>query len=225
MMIELTVEEKLQSQAIIDGYQPELEALRAAMAAARDNKEEWLSQQVKYQAAMDNMQEELDVFLDKIQRKRFEEIAQGGASAIINHAKEQLPVLLEDIHRITRRQYKEASADALKNMGIGTLKGDKLILNANYATQALKDELYLHVEALRDSKDTLRELLEAIIEAVEASGLTDNAEITDGQQPLEVKRFRRNPLGDITSYGLMNDKINAQLLQDGDIFQQQANGQ
>lgn len=225
MMIELTVEEKLQSQAIIDGYQPELEALRTAMAAARDNKEEWLSQQVKYQAAMDNMQEELDVFLDKIQRKRFEEIAQGGASAIINHAKEQLPVLLEDIHRITRRQYKETSADTLKNMGVGTLKGDKLILNANYATQALKTELYLHIEALKDNKDTLRELLEAIIEAVEVSDLTDNADITDGQQPLGIKRFRRNPLGDITSYGLMNDHVNSQLLQEGELFQQTINGQ
>lgn len=229
MYFKATAAEHKKAQAIKDSYKPELDSLSAAMTAAQDNKEEWLSLQVKYQAAMDSMQAEIDGFLDQIQRKRFKKIAQGGADAIISHAKEQIPLLLPDIHRVTYNDFQHEvdtlQADTLKRLGVGTIKAGKLLLNANYAAQALKTELYLHIEALRDNKDTLRELLEAIIEAVETSDLTDNAEITDGQQPLGIKRFRRNPLGDITSYGLMNDKINAQLLQDGDIFQQKANGQ
>ena len=225
MFITLTAAEQKKVQAIRDSYTPELEKLSAAAKAVYDDKEKWVSQQVKFQAAMDSMQAELDGLLDQIQRKRFKKIAQGGTDAIIAHAKEQVPLLLEDVHRITKQQYKGMNAEGLKSMGIGTLKGGELLLNANYATQALKDELYLHIEALRDSKDTLRELLEAIIEAVEASNLTDNAEITDGQQPLDIKRFRRNPLGDLDSFGFMNDKVNAQLMQDGEIFQQKADGQ
>lgn len=229
MYFKATAAEQKKAQAIKDSYKPELDSLSAAMTAAQDNKEEWLSLQVKYQAAMDSMQAELDGLLDQMQRKRFKKIAQGGADAIISHAKEQIPLLLPDIHRVTYNDFQHEvdtlQADTLKRLGVGTIKAGKLLLNANYAAQALKTELYLHIEALRDNKDTLRELLEAIIEAVETSDLTDNAEITDGQQPLGIKRFRRNPLGDLDSYGLMNDKLNAQLMQDGEIFQQKADGQ
>jgi len=229
MYFKATAAEQKKAQAIKDSYKPELDNLSAAMNAAQGNKEEWLSLQVKYQAAMDSMQAELDGLLDQMQRKRFKKIAQGGADAIISHAKEQILLLLPDIHRVTYNHFQHEvdnlQTDTLKRLGVGTIKAGKLLLNANYAAQALKTELYLHIEALKDNKDTLRELLEAIIEAVEVSDLTDNADITDGQQPLGIKRFRRNPLGDITSYGLMNDHVNSQLLQEGELFQQTINGQ
>lgn len=221
MIFKATAAEQKQAQAIKDSYDPELERLRIALRTAQD-KEERKSILIKLQATLDSLQAELDSNLDKVQRKHFKKIAQGGTDAIMKHAKEQLPLILANVHEIASTTLKHE--DALKLLGVGSRKSGELILNANYATQALKDELYLHIEALKDNKDALRELLEAIIEAVEASPLTDNAEIVEGQ-PLEVKRFRRNPLGDIIKFGIMNDKVSAQMLQDGDIFQQQANGQ
>ena len=67
MYFKATAAEQKKAQAIKDSYKPELDSLSAAMNAAQGNKEEWLSLQVKYQAAMDSMQAELDGLLDQMQ--------------------------------------------------------------------------------------------------------------------------------------------------------------
>ena len=159
MYIKLTTAEQKKAQAIKEGYKPELERLKAALQTAP--KEERKGLLIKTQATLESLQAELDGLLDKIPRRRFKKIAQGGEDAILKHAKEQIPLLLEKIHELTATTNKHD--DTLKLLGVGSRKSGELILNANYATQALKDELYLHIEALKDNKDALRELLEAII--------------------------------------------------------------
>lgn len=228
MLITLTLEEQKQVQAIRDSYKLERERLNKAINNLRQDKahkEELHKYLIQLQAVIDSLQDEIDSFLDKVQRQRFKEIAAGGTDAIIAHAKEQAPVLIADIHRIAKTDYKGATAEALKSIGIGTIKDGELLISANYATQALKSELYIHIEALRDNKEALKKLLEVIIEEVEASNLTDGAEITEEEKPVDVMRFRRNPLTDITTYGLMNDKTSSQLIQDGGIFQMNPDGQ
>ena len=228
MLIDLTAAEKRKTQEIVNGYQPERERIAAAIEAAHasGDQEELTRLLMQQQAVIESLEAALNANFDKMQRKRFKPIKEAGTAAIIAHAKEQAPALLEYIHTTTKNQYRGANAEAYKSMGIGTIKDGLLYLNANYATQALRDELKLHIEALLEDKAALQELLAVIIEAVENSDYTDNTEITDQQQkPLEVMRFRRNPLADITTYGLMNDKASAQLIQDGEIFQAKADGQ
>lgn len=228
MLIDLTEAEKKKTQEIIDSFQPERKRIAAAIEAAlaAGAQEELTRLLMQQQAVMESLEAALNANFDKMQRKRFKPIKEAGADAIIAHAKEQAPALLEYIHTTTKNQYKGANAEAYKSMGIGTIRDGLLYLNANYATQALRDELKPHIEALMDDKPALQELIAALIEAVENSDYTDNTEITDQQQkPIEVMRFRRNPLADITTYGLMNDKASAQLIQDGEIFQQKADGQ
>lgn len=225
MIINFSPEERKKIQEIQDNYQPERERLAKLLEKTTDREERTkiLHQQ---QAIIDTLQAELSAYFEKIQRKRFKPIKEAGADAIIAHAKGQAPALLEEVHRITINDYKDINAEALKRMGIGTIRDGLLYLNANYAAQALKDELKLHIEALLENKTALQELYALIIEAAENSDYTDNEEVKDlTQDPLKVMRFRRRPLDDISYYGLMNDKINAQLLQDGDIFQQETDGQ
>ena len=227
MLIDFTQDEQKKIQQILEGYKPEqariTEALSKTPQGKNDKRRKLLIQQ---QALVDSIQADLDAYLEKIQQKRFKPIKEAGADAIIANAIEQTPKLLEFIHKTAQRDYSDLTAEAFKEAGIGVYKDGLLYLNANYAAQALKSELNLHIEALREDKAALKKLLEALIEAVEVSDYTDNAEIIDQQQkPLEVMRYRRNPLAEIKSYGLMNDKINAQLIQDGEIFQQKADGQ
>ena len=228
MLIDLTAAERKNAQKIIDSYQPERKQLAEAIEAAHtaEDEDERTRLIMQQQATINAMQAELDAYIMKLQRKRFKPIKEAGAAAIIEHAKGQAAAILEEVHSITKSEYKTVDEESLKRMGIGTIKEGILYLNANYAAQALRDELKLHIEALLEDKPALNKLSGVIIEAVENSSLTDNTEITDQQhRPLEVMRFRRNPLKDIVSYGLMNDKISAQLIQDGEIFQQKADGQ
>lgn len=223
MMIEFTPEEQQRIEEIHDTYAPELNRLRKALERATD--EDRREMLVRQQTVLERKRADLDAYLDEVQRSRFAIIAKGGADAIIANAKEQAGPLLEDIYNITEREYKGATSKALKEMGIGTVKAGKLLLSANYAAQALRDELRLHIDALRGDNEHFNTLIEVIIETVEVSTLADSSDITD-QQQTGMKRFRRNPLTDIAYFGIMNDKASASLLQDPmDVFKQKPDGQ
>lgn len=223
MLLKLTAAEQKKLQAIQDSYQPERERLTADFRAA-DNDEAKQAIARKKQALFDGIQMEIDAFLDKAQRKRFKKIEAGGVQAIIDNAKEQAPVLLEDIHRVTKKDCQDLKPETLQEMGIGTYKDGAFLLKANYAAQALREELYLHLEALQDNREEVQALLESLIREVEQSPFTDGGKVTE-TQPKPLERFRRDPLANIKTYGLMNDKANAAILQFDDIFSQEPNGQ
>ena len=228
MLIDLTATEKRKTQEIINSFQPERGRIAAAIEAAHaaGDQEELGRLLMQQQAIIESLEATLNANLDKIQRKRFKPIKEAGTAAIIAHAKEQAPALLEYIHTTIKNQYGHINAKGLKEMGLGTIRDGLLYLNTNYALQALRDELKPHIEALMDDKPALQELIALLIEAVENSDYTDNTELTDGQQkPLEVMRFRRSPLADITNYGIMNDQATARLIQDAGIFQTNPDGQ
>lgn len=231
MLINLTPEEEKQVREIQQKYISQLELLANKLTDLKPGqKEERQKVLISQQEVLDNMQAEAEAFLKEAQKVRFQEIEKNGIDAIIENAREQAPGILEDIYRIAHGNYKGLNAAALKEAGVGTLIDGKFLLNANYAIQDLKEELYLHIEALKDNKEAYKQFLEVIIEAVENSPLTDNSNITEipdtQQRLLKVRRFRRNPLGDILNFGLMNDKATTQLIQDDtNIFTQAANGQ
>ena len=188
----------------------------ALISKAKDNKERArLSLQLS---------EELTEYTGSCQRERFKDL-EGKPAEILAHAQEQIDRLLEIEYRGLTSY---GTPEDLKKLGIGSFAQGKAYINANFMGDLIRDELRLHIEALRDDKPRLQQLFTSIVEAVEGSEYTDNAEITispTSRTPLEVMRYRRSPLADITTYGLMNDKANAQLIQDGGIFQQRADGQ
>lgn len=228
MLIHFTAEQMQHLREIQEKYAPQREQL-ARDIEATSNAEERKRLIIKQQALHDVIQAEIDEYSDKCQRELFQPIKEKGADAIIDNAKEQAPTILELIHSDIKKEYAITldGIEAAKRLGIGTNKNGVFYVNANYAADWLKEELQLHLEALQGNKEALQLLLEAIIEAVEESPYTDTTEIKDtGAKPLEVKRFRRSPLADIKTYGLMNDKVNAQLIQDsGSIFTQNTDGQ
>lgn len=222
MQVILTEAEKKKIHAIQDSYKEEADRLQTAINDAKDTKERQ-SLQKKLQAVKDSEEAELNILYEQIERKRFKKIAQGGAEAILKDAREEITRIILNTHDFysTLLGYEiENEKDGLEKAGIGTVKNGKLLLNADHVAKDIKAKLYLHIEALKDNKDALTELHEAIIDAVEKSTLTDNAEIKDDHKPL-----RRKPLGDIASFGLMNDNASAQILQDGEIFEQEIDGQ
>ena len=95
----------------------------------------------------------------------------------------------------------------LKTTKWGCIKDGKKYLNAVYAAKCLKDELHLHFDALKGDEDGTQKLWALLTTGIENSPLTDNEPIKN-----HVLRFRRTPLGDLKTYGLMNDKATTQLI-------------
>lgn len=213
MLLKLTAAEQKKLQAIRDSYQPERERLaKAFQAADNDKTRQDIGRQQR--AVIDGMQMEIDAFLDKAQRKRFKKIEAEGVQAIIDNAKEQAPGILKDIYRITQRNYRDIKPETLEEIGVGSVKDGAFLLKANYAAQALRDEFYLHIEALQDNREALQSLMESIITSAEQSPLTDGEKAT------------KQPLVKIDKFGMMRDNLAARLLQDADLFSDaELNGQ
>ena len=230
MYLEYTEAEQKKIAEIVENSKPEREALKKALNELLNNpdanREERQKVLVQQQAVIERLEAEVQAYLDKIQRKHFKPIKEAGTEAIIANAKEQIPLILEQLHKDTEERYSKIAPAALKELKIGTNKDGTLYISANIATTILKEELQLHLQALADNKPALQGLLENIIEAVENSPYTDNEEIIEPAAPIDLMRYRRNPLSDIPSFGILNDKTGARLLQDEDsIFQQKTDGQ
>ena len=197
MLITFTEEEQQHIKEVQESFAPEWERL-TALINEKDNLEEPARDEIidlymKRQAVYDSMVEVLDAYCDQCQRERFEPTRAAGTHAIIQDAKAQAPIILEIIHRETVREYEGLNAEAVYDRGVGIIKKGKFFVNADYATNWLKEELKLHIEALRDDNYNLQMLLTAIIEAVEASPYTDKEK--PGQaQAAEVLAFKHLPL-------------------------------
>lgn len=224
MLLKLTAAEQKKMQAIKDSYQPERERLAAEMQAA-DNDETRRDINRRQIVILDSIQTEIDAFIDKAQRKRFKKIEAEGVQAIIEHAKEQAPDLLKDIHRITKANYKDLMPDTVEELGVGSVKDGAFSLKANYAAQALRDEFYLHIEALQDNREALAELLESIIREIEKSPFTDGGKVTEDNSKKQVANYRKYVLAEIVKYGMMKDKLTSHMLQEADLFQNDLDGQ
>ena len=199
MLIEFTEEEQQRLKEIQDSFSPEWERLTALINGSFDNKEERRNLFIQRQAVYDSMIEELDAYNDLCQRKRFNQKFNEltPVSVIISDAKQQAPTLLEYIHRETVREFEGLNGEELEAIGIGTYKKGKLYVYAEYATKWLKEELRLHIEAVKADKDNLQTLLAAIIEAVEVSPYTcgtDTKAGAAGQPDPQALAFKHKPL-------------------------------
>ena len=219
MIFEFTPEEKEQRKKLLAVYAPEEERLRLEMEAAKaaGADKATISEIHKRQMRLVlEIDDKLTAFDDKCMRRSFEPIRAAGADAIIANAREQAPVILASIHKDLKNDFRyyspEVTMSIFKKSFLGTVRKGEIYLNANSAAEWLKEEFKLHLEALRDNEEKLQELREILIETAIDSKYTGNEEITDNK----AKLHRRSPLADIAKYGIMNDLLNARILQDAD---------
>lgn len=230
MIIQYTPEEQQHIQDIKNKYEPDIQQIRQELrvvTADPEHKKDELSAITKRLfVVMHERQMAIEAYSRQCQQLRFQQIRQGGTPAIIEDAKAQAPLILEYMHGLLTDTYSDMSPAVLKELQIGTLQDGFLLINASTAASLLNDELRLHLDALQDDKEALQKVLELIIDTVENSPYTSSEEIVDDTGTLsEIKRYRRSSLAEIKSYYLMNDKTSAELLQDGEIFQQPWDGQ
>lgn len=233
MLIDYTAQEKKQIDAIYSKYTPDIKALADAMDAEKDKdaKQALFS---KLSGLWEQVENELEVFVIKTQRKHFKPIADKGNDAVLAHALGQLDDIINYLYdSATKGQltnvpdliggeldnyYKDFSAD----------KGLEISLAASYVLT----ELNMHIDALKGNTEALKTLSDAIITSITTSNHVHGKLTTSLEKKIQSIVFGRDPqnrrksLSNIKTYGLMNDKVNAQLLQDStNIFQQEADGQ
>lgn len=220
MLIQYTEEEIQKLEEIKAAYKEKIAALMEPVDSEEERK---ALSNTRAQLSL-QLSAEMEAYSEQCQRKRFAIIAED-PQAILENAQQQIPAII-------KHEYSGfigyANAEDIKNLNIGCFIKDKFYLNANFAAELIKDELKLHISALQSDKERLQLLFSSIIEGAEESEYTDSSDITittSTKTPLEVLRFRRSPLADIKTYGLMNDKVNAQLMQDSGLFNQNADGQ
>lgn len=212
MYIEFTKEELQHLEGIRKKYAPEITLLLDQIRNAKGEEQKQLYK--KYFSLTNESTSIIDAYIDKIQRQRFKPIQDAGTAAIIAHAKEQIPLILEQVHVDVQHNYGDAKPKLLKDLQIGVKKDGEILINANLANIYLKDELQLHIRALQDDKDALQEVLKAIIDAIENSPFTDNEEILDKLDKLDKSEKAINMLQilqtPLHNYSMSIDPVNQQ---------------
>lgn len=218
MKIEYTAEERQGFAQITARCNERLRAL-----GAWESREENPQKHNRRMEIYMQLQEEKDAFAEKCQQAHFSKI-KDNPQKILENARQQVGLCLNELYSDVLRY---TLPEDLRKIDFLTWKDGAALLKANYAIQYMREELKLHINALREDAENLQALYSIIIEEVENNGHTDSAEIiiTDNIKTQDIMRYRRSPLSDIATYGLMNDKASAQLIQEGELFQQQPNGQ
>lgn len=220
-------------------YTPEeakhLEEMRLEYSArlidAKDEKEKRMLL-IQFQNARDKYTEACEL-------KRFKKLGKN-LDAILEDAKAQVLALIEAEYNSL---VSYSTSEELKQLGIGTEKEGRFYLSAGFISSLIIDELKLHMKALQDDAERLQILLAYIVETVENSDYTDNAEInladiedtqTDDNsanlKPQALGIYRRQPLANIEKIGIMSDKLNTKMLTDPNgmlegLLTEEANGQ
>lgn len=215
MLLHPTAKEQKELQDVQEKYFTEVSRLRDAYLGEIDP-EKKKQEKDAYLKAVVTLSKAMDEINEKLQAKRFAKI-RDDKEAIFKDAQEQIDEFLPWAHKELLSNMTE---EDLKTTKWGCIKDGKKYLNAVYAAKCLKDELHLHFDALKGDEDGTQKLWALLTTGIENSPLTDNEPIKN-----HVLRFRRTPLGDLKTYGLMNDKATTQLIQDEDIFTREPNGQ
>lgn len=208
MIIEYTEKERAHIQKIRDEYRGKLEN-----ASPKEREALILSRQT-----------ELDAYIDECEKKRFDAIGDN-PEAIIANAKEQIPLIIEV-------SYKELTAHTLSDDLLATkiatsIENGAPLIDCNFMAECVRDELKFHIEVLRkdENQSYLGLLFEYLIDEVKKSAYTDKTAINNSGNELMQAQFKRSPIRDITDYGIMNDRVNIQMLQDAGIFKRVSDGQ
>lgn len=171
--------------------------------------------------------------------RRFKKLG-ADAGKIVAHAKEQVGLIIEftfnGMKEATEYSGRKPNTDLLRHIdtgaaaelealgqaGVEPIAGGYL-LDAVALIGTIRKDIKLHLEALKGNSEALKEINDFIITAVNSSPYTDKSHKA---APLDADAAQaiRQPLPAIKTYGLMNDKVNAQMIAT-DAFKQDLNGQ
>lgn len=163
-------------------------------------------------------------FMEQCRLDRFATF-KGDPEAILTDVKETAGEIIKQNYE---ELFAHSSPEELKPLDIITQSNDKYYFKSNFIVDELKDDFQLHIDALQNDPEHLQQLYSLLIEAIEASPYVESGELNINlkQSNFEILRYRRSPLRDITTFGLMNDNASTHLLQDADdIWKDEANGQ
>lgn len=177
-------------------------------------------------ALNDQIEEEQHAFWLQCEERRLGQI--GSAAGILEDAKERSLEYLRIAKEEERHALRTWTPDAVKELGVGIIIDDQLVLSADYAGYYLKAMFEPYFKALPEQEDAAA-LYSLIIAAIEESpdvhkdGPIKIETITG--TPAAIQRSRRNPLAPIRTYGLLNDNASTQLMQDGEEYMPALDGQ
>lgn len=171
--------------------------------------------------------------------RRFKKLG-ADAGKIVAHAKEQVGLIIEftfnGMKEATECSGRKPNTDLLRHIDTGAAAELKALGQAGVEPIAggylldpvaligtIRKDIKLHLEALKGNSEALKEINDFIITAVNSSPYTDKSHKAS---PLDADAAQaiRQPLPAIKTYGLMNDKVNAQMIAT-DAFKQDLNGQ
>jgi len=153
MIFAPTEKENEHAANLASGYYEKLLTLEEQKKATTDEKELYnlLTQE---EAIASAYMEELDKFLEKVQAKRFAPIKKAGTDAILKHAKEQIPLILDHI----KAQFIDVvnmplandllKKEQLQALGNGCIKYGKIFLYCDFVEDYINNELKLHIASL-----------------------------------------------------------------------------
>lgn len=120
---------------------------------------------------------ELHAYTRQCEQARFDKFG-GDLDTIQKDAEQQIKVILQTCYDTAVASLTPEEDRALGLHVYGESAGGKLRISGNYVAEVVRNELELHIAALRQNEPALRELFAYMIEVITSSDLTDNAEIT-----------------------------------------------
>lgn len=130
------------------------------------------------------IQDAIDTFTAKEEAAAFKKL-KGDRQAIIDSAKEQI-VLTIDRSKNLFLSVPEVEMDAFLSTGYLTKKGKSYLINSSYIIAAIKDEIALHLDALKDDSDARAEINSAILSAIYKDKSINKADLETAARDLDI---------------------------------------
>lgn len=147
---------------------------------------------------------------DKFEKARFDTL-KGDKNAILANAKEQIPLILKSEYEasaLAEMTEEDAALFANEVIGIYNAEQGKFLLYTDIAIEYIKEELTLHINALKSDEAALRNLLKIIRTGAESSPYT----IDKGKIPTVKPQIAPIPNGESLAFlfkvlNIKNDRI------------------
>lgn len=239
MIFEYTAEEKKHLIKRDKEYAAQLDQIDAEIAQLAEDDERRAELGEAFIRLQDERIIEFAEYRELCEVRRFKKLG-ADAGKIVAHAKDQTEQIIEftfnGMKEATEYSGRKPNTDLLRHIntgadaeletlgqaGIEPIAGGYL-LDAVALIGTIRSGIKLHLEALKGNSEALKEINDFIITAVNSSPYTDKSHKAAALD-IDPSQAIRQPLPAIKTYGLMNDKVNAQMIAT-DAFKQDLNGQ
>lgn len=143
-------------------------------------------------------QQEIEVYVDACQRERFKEL-EGKPAKILKHAENQINDILEMQYKYVFEYMAPNDLPMLIKNGIVCTENGKNYLHAQFAVDIIKEELKLHIEALKKDEKHLQKLYDYIIKSINNSAFVAGS-IVEEKAESKMKLLNSIPNGEVLHF-------------------------